>query len=648
MSEPNKPFIPATTILPEITVKAVVLGFILSALLAAANAYMGLLLGMTVSASIPAAVISMGVLRFFKNSNILENNIVQTSASAGESLAAGAIFTLPALVLMGYWKEFSYFETLLITLSGGILGVLFTIPLRHALIVKEQLKFPEGVATAEVLIAGNKGGSLLEYLVYGSVFGALIKFVVEGLKLWGNSFEVAGVVKGKAYLYFGTYLTPAVMAVGYIVGLNISFLVFLGGAITWYLAIPAYAAYHGIPDGVDAAAYGGDLWSLKMRYLGVGAMIVGGIWAVISVRSSLVSAVKEGFRSFRKGATNGAEILRTEFDTPMSWVLIGIGVLIVPIFIIYLAEIEHVTISALMTVIMILAGFVFSAVAGYMAGLVGSSNNPISGVTIATVLTSALILAVLMGTDSGNGAASAILIGAVVCCAAAIAGDNMQDLKAGHVLGATPRNQQIMQMVGVVAGALVMAPVLNLLNNAWGIGSDNISAPQATLMRSVAEGVFGGQLPWAVIGIGAFIGILIILADQLLAYRGSKFRMPVLAVAVGLYLPFYLDSAILLGGLIAWGADRFYKKRNVEATKKKQLQNAGLLFASGLITGEALMGILLAIPIAYTENTDALRFFDMTLPDGFGFFILIASCIWLYGIATHAKANPMLDGEENE
>lgn len=630
----HKPLIPASQILPEITFKAIILGLVLSALLAAANTYMGLLLGMTVSASIPAAVISMAVLRMFRNSNILENNIVQTAASAGESLAAGVIFTMPALVLMNYWSSFNYLETTLIALSGGVLGVFFTIPLRQALIVREKLMFPEGVATAEVLKAGNAGGSLLKFLITGSILGGLIKFVIEGLKLWKSHFDVATIIKGKGYLYFGTYLTPAVMAVGYIVGLNIAFLVFLGGFITWYIAIPAYAAYNGIPEGTDALTYGGDIWSAKIRYLGVGAMIVGGLWAIISIRSALVTAVQEGFKSLKKAKTNLGPVLRTEYDTPMSWVLIGIGALIVPIFIIYVREIHDVTISAVMSIIMIIAGFVFSAVAGYMAGLVGSSNNPISGVTIATILTSSLILLALLGTDSDVGAASAIMIGAVVCCAAAIAGDNMQDLKAGHIVGATPRNQQIMQMIGVIAGALVMAPVLNLLNDAFQIGSEKLSAPQASLMMSVAKGVFGGNLPWDIISVGAGIGALIIIADQILARRGSNFRMPVLAVAVGLYLPFYLDSAIFIGGVIAWLVDRFFKIKGAEKGSPRRLQaeNAGLLFASGLITGEALIGVFMAIPIAITEDENVMRIFDTELPfaDLVGFAVLIGTCYWLY------------------
>ncbi len=655
MSQEHKPYIPATTILPEITVKAIILGIVLSAVLGAANAYMGLFLGLTVSASIPAAVLSMAILRMFRTSNILENNIVQTAASAGESLAAGVIFTLPALVLMGYWTEFNYLETTMIAATGGVLGVLFTIPLRNALIVKEKLLFPEGLATAEVLKVGNEGGGFLKYLVVGSVIGGSIKLIIEGFKLWGGHFEASALIKGKGFLYFGTYLTPAVMAVGYIVGLNISFLVLLGGAISWYIAIPTSIAINGVPEGVDLMDHVGALSSSKIRYLGVGAMIIGGLWAIISIRGSLASAVKEGISAFRKTKDHTATALRTEYDTPMQWVIIGIGVLLVPIFIIYYREIQLLEISIFMTILMVIAGFVFSAVAGYMAGLVGSSNNPISGVTIATILSCALILAALLGTDSPVGAASAIMIGAVVCCAAAIAGDNMQDLKAGYVLGATPRNQQYMQVVGVVAAALVMAPVLNLLNNAYTIGSSVLQAPQATLMKSVAVGVFGGELPWNYIYGGVGIGILIIILDQILARRGSNFRMPVLAVAVGMYLPMYLDTAIFFGGVVAWLVERHFKKQELAVAtrtdsavetptagidmemRKGNAEKAGLLFASGLITGEALIGVGMALPIWYFENNEIMKLTDNPLPDWVGLSVFIACCAGLYYAVVKSK-----------
>ncbi len=597
----NKPYISPETKLNELTLKSVIIGATLSVVLGAANAYFGLFSGLTVSASIPAAVISMAVLKAFKNSNILENNLIQTAASAGESLAAGIIFTLPALVIMGYWESFNYLETTLIAICGGVLGVLFTIPLRKALIVKEKLAFPEGVATAEVLKTGEKGGDSIKYLIIGSLLGGLYKFGFEALNLWSGLFEKAILLKERYYLYFSLNLSPALVAVGYIVGLNISFLVFLGGVISWYVGIPLYILLRGAPEELSAVQIGGEIWSSHIRYLGVGAMIVGGLWALVGLRSALGQALETAFEAFKKGSKSLSTTSRTELDTPMSWVLIGIGVMTIPIFFIYLTLIKDVPITLFMSLIMIVAGFLFSAVAGYMAGLVGSSNNPISGVTIATILTTALLLLLLMGTsDPAKGAAGAILVGAIVCCAAAIAGDNMQDLKAGHILGSTPRNQQIMQMVGVVSGALLIAPILNLLLASKGIGlptllhPNPLSAPQATLMMSVASGIFGGNLPWDIIVIGGFIGVLIILADEYLKRKKSNFKMPVLAVAVGLYLPFELDSSIFIGGLIAWLLEKGYQKAQ-NSTSVDQAKNAGLLMASGLITGEALIGILIAV-----------------------------------------------------
>ena len=642
-TEEEPSYISPATQLPELTLKAVLLGAALSVILSAANAYFGLFAGLTVSASIPAAVISMAILKLFKNSNVLENNMVQTAASAGESLAAGVIFTIPALIIMGYWETFNYWETTLIAMTGGILGILFTIPLRNALIVKEKLKFPEGVATAEVLKTGESGGGTVRYLVWGGVVGGLFKLSDSALNLWNGLFEQAVLINNKLYLYFGLNLSPALVAVGYIVGLNVSFLVFLGGAISWYVAIPIYMATVGVPEGASSVEEMGILvWSSQIRYLGVGAMVVGGLWALLSLRQSLATAFRSGVAAFQKGGQQLQQV-RTELDTPMSWVLIGIGVLIVPVFALYLREIHDVVITGVMAVIMVVAGFLFSAVAGYMAGLVGSSNNPISGVTIATILATALLLATLMGTDDpGRGAAATILVGAVVCCAAAIAGDNMQDLKAGHVLGATPYKQQIMQVVGVVAGALAIAPVLNNLLIAYGIGTptpeqpDALAAPQATLMQSVADGIFRGGLPWTIVAIGAVIAVVIIAIDVYLKNRNANFRMPVLAVAVGLYLPLELDTSIFVGGLVAWAVERYVRRRTdssageVAAQAKGMAEKAGLLLASGLITGEALMGIAIAIGIVASGPGQLRIFEDAPFGSLPGLILLILIVIGIY------------------
>ena len=637
----HQPYIPAETRLNEITLRAVVLGVVLSAVLAAANAYLGLFAGMTVSASIPAAVISMAILKMFRDSNVLENNIVQTAASAGESLAAGVIFTIPALIIIGAWTEFNYWEVTMIAAFGGLLGVLFTIPLRRALIVDQPLKFPEGVATAEVLKVGDQGGSSVRYVGWGGLIGVLFKLGSSGMHLWAETAQAARYVGG-SIAYIGSNLSPALVGVGYIIGFNVSVVVFAGGALNWWVAIPILAAQQGIDLSADPAGAAGALWSTQTRYLGVGAMVVGGLWALVGLRKSLLSGVRasiDAYRQVRSGSAAGA-IPRTEIDAPMQWVGAAMAFSVVPLFFIFNYFTNDVMTSAFMAVVMLVAGFLFSAVAGYMAGLVGSSNNPISGVTIATILTSALLL-LAMGTSSAVGPAAAIFIGAVVCCAAAIAGDNMQDLKAGHVLGATPRNQQIMQVVGVGAAAVFMAPILTLLLEAYGIGVPSadhpspLAAPQSTLMASVASGVFGGALPWNLVMVGMVIAVLVILLDSWLGRRGSEFRTPVLAVAVGIYLPFELEVPMLVGGLLATLASRRLANEGDSAQTKGSQQ--GLLFASGLITGEALTGIALAVPIVVWGRGDILAIFGSHSMAWPGLILLGIVVVALYRSATRVE-----------
>ena len=636
--------------LPEITIKAVILGVVLSVVLAAANAYLGLFAGMTVSASIPAAVVSMGVLRLFKKNNILENNIVQTAASAGESLAAGVIFTLPALVIMDYWTEFDYLWVTIIAGFGGLLGVLFTIPLRRALIVEGDLKFPEGVATAEVLKSGQKGGSDIWYIVKSALAGGLFKLGAgSGLRLWPDTVEIARRVGGSV-AYVGSNLSPALLAVGYIVGLNIAVLIFIGGAINWLIAIPICAGLQSWPtvDGSPMAALdvAGRLWSEKTRYLGVGGMLVGGLWTIFQLRGSLLSGVLSGLKAYQKTGDKPIELDRAEKDIPMKWVLILILCSIVPLFWVYEVFVAKVSVSLPMAVVMLVTGFLFSAVAGYMAGLVGSSNNPISGVTIATVTVSALLLLVLMGKDAANGPPAAIVIGGVVCCAAAIAGDNMQDLKTGHIIGATPWKQQIMQMVGTVSAAVVMAPVLKLLLTAYGFAGhssakDNpLIAAQANLMASVAKGVFSGNVPWLFVGIGGAMAVAIIILNEILVARRSSFRTPVLAVAIGIYLPLELEVPILIGGVIHFLIKGWQKTRQLPAEHVETSDRCGLLFASGLITGEAIIGILLAVPIVASGRADVLAIGNNNLGPWPGLILMAGITVWLYfvGRGTRPKS----------
>lgn len=656
-TDPHSPLVPSSVRLPEITGKAIVLGILLSVVLAGANAYLGLFAGMTVSASIPAAVMSMAVLRFFRRSNILENNLVQTAASAGESVAAGVIFTVPALLLMGYWENFDFWEVTAIAGVGGVVGTLFSIPLRRALVVEEKLQFPEGVATAEVLKSGGivRGGQdelpeelqgvgadedsqrrSIRALALAGLAGAGMKFAETGMNLWAGTLAVGGRALGAIWVV-GMNLSPALISVGYIVGLNIASLIFLGGALAWLVGIPIYVWQTGMPAG-DAVSAANTIWSTQIRYMGVGAMVIGGLWALINLLEPVRRGVASGLRAYRARAAG--QIERTAHDAPMNWVLLATALSVVPIFIVYQLVVDNFVVSAIMAVVMLVAGFFFSAVAGYMAGLVGSSNNPISGVTIATLLFTSLLLLFLLGADSAVGPAAAVFVGAVVACAAAISGDTMQDLKAGYIIGATPWRQQFMELLGVVSAAFVMAPVLFLLQARYGIGAptathpDPLTAPQATLMASVATGVFQGGLPWLMVFIGMAVAVAIILYDKWLEAREANFRAPVLAVAVGIYLPLELSTSIFVGGLVWWLAERA-----VAARQRKQAM-AGLLLASGLITGEALVGILLAVPIVLSSwspafGADMFQIFGSPPLGGWpGAVAMVGIAYWLYRVAT--------------
>ena len=606
----DRPVVPPTVSLPEITVKAVVLSIVLAAILAAANAYLGLFAGMTVSASIPAAVASMAILRLFKQSNILENNIIQTAASSGEALAAGVIFTIPALLLVGYWSDFDYWQTASIATVGGLLGVLFTIPLRRALIVTARLRFPEGVATAEVLKVARPvdqeighGGATgpthaaLDFrtLISAALLGGVVKFGESGLRLWTESLEGTAQA-GRTVLYAGLNLSPALLAVGVIIGLNTAVVVFLGGVIGWLVLMPIHGIIHGLPAGKTGLAAAMTIWSGQIRYVGIGAMLTGGLWTLTKLREPVLNSLQTLGQSYRAGRLSASTVLpRTEQDAPLPWIVVPFVLALLPMAWIYTTVVASVPIGLLMTAMMAVAAFLFSSVAAYMAGLVGSSSNPVSGVTIATIMVASLLLVWFMGVGHPAGPAATLVIGAVVCCAAAMGGDNLQDLKTGHLVGATPWKQQIMQVVGVLTGAVVLVPVLSLLQAKYGIGEPTaghphpLTAPQATLMASLTRSVFGAGLPWPLVGLGAAIGVLVILLDRRLEARESEFRLPVLGVALGIYLPLKLSVTIFLGGVIAALARR---------VASNEPSRRGLLFAAGLITGEALMGILLAIPIA--------------------------------------------------
>ncbi|HEX3477195.1 MAG TPA: oligopeptide transporter, OPT family [Kofleriaceae bacterium] len=662
-----EPYVPASKSLPELTIGVLILGGLLSVILGGANAYLGMFAGMTVSASVPAAVISMGILRAMRTGNILQNNAVQTAAASGEGLASGVIFTLPAMVILQKWSHFSYLETTLISAFGGILGVLFTIPLRRALIIDQPLQFPEGVATAEVLKVGAEGGGGLRVLVLSAVIGAVVKVGSTGFKLWAETVRFGGWITGGTAtaqaattpaaaagaaagsgtpFYFGINASPALLSVGYIVGFNVASVIFAGSVLNRWIAVPLFSMFGDASaivtdkhislaqalagaNALDAA----DLYhKFVTRYLGVGGMLVGGLWSLYKLRKSLLGGITAGLDAYKKRRAGGqASVLRTEHDMPMNIILILIAASVLPLFFIFWHFTESAWVGAVMAVVMVIAGFLFSAVASYMAGLVGSSNNPVSGITISTILVSALLLLGL-GLKTPAGPIAAVLIGGVVCCAAAIGGDNLQDLKCGQLVGSTPWKQQVMQILGVVVAAFVMAPMLNLLNEAYHIGSEKLPAPQANLMGTVAFGVFEGGLPKMIIAIGAAIAVVVIVIDSLLQRSGSKFRMPVMAFAVGVYLPFDLNVSIFLGGVISWLVTRALDRAEASPERRGGVERNGLLAAAGFITGEALLGVALAVPIVFNVPlTIADGKFEHFAPPALAFVVVVM--ILLYKLA---------------
>jgi len=633
----------------ELTLRAIVLAVVLAVILAAANAYLGMFAGMTIASAIPAAVVSMAVLKVLGGGNILENNIVATGASAGTSIATGVIFTIPALILLGYWTDFRYMWVLAIAGLGGLLGVLFSVPLRRSLIVDQKLAFPEGKAAAEVLRTGDRPGEGLKILAGAAGLGGVMKLAAgSGLRLIPDTASVSAWFD-RTLGYFGTNLSPALFGVGYIVGLNIGLVMLAGGTIAWLVAIPIYSTWFLANDpamsaqlagsGAEAAAYA--IWSSQVRYLGVGAMLTGGVWTLISLRRSLISGIQSGLTADH--GPGGASVPRTERDLPMRYILVGTLIFVLPLLALYQAIVGQWLVSLPMTIIMIVAGFLFVSVSAYMAGLVGSSNNPVSGLTIATILFAALVLAVLLGRDSPIGAVATIMIGAVVCCAACIGGDNLQDLKCGYLLGATPWKQQVMLAIGGVSSACVMAPVLSLLAQAYGIGVPTEShpnpllAPQANLMASVANGIFGGELPWTMIGIGIGIGVVIIVIDERLKKSGAGWRAPVLACAVGIYLPIELSVPIFAGGLVAHLVERRFPPSDVEGDRER-LHQKGTLFSAGLITGEALMGIIIAIPIVVMGSAERLALPESLHFGGWLGLVMLATVAYLlYRTSTLAR-----------
>ncbi|MCK5074239.1 MAG: oligopeptide transporter, OPT family [Bacteriovoracaceae bacterium] len=575
----------------EFTLVAVVVGIIIGVVMTAANVYLGLYAGMTVSASIPAAVIAMGIFKgvLGKKNSIHQSNIVQTMASAGESLAAGIIFTLPALILVGAWNEFKFWPTTLIAISGGLLGILFMIPLRKALIVDDKdLTYPEGVACAAVLQTGSsddKEGFIL--ILKGLMLGSVFKFFTGGMKIIHASVEKAFIANDRVW-FFGSDISPALMAVGYIVKLEIAMLVFIGGAIGWFIGMPILGLTVDIGN-KSALDLAWELWSTQIRYLGVGAMLTGGVWSIISVRKGITNGLGELRKGYAKNKTG--TVSRTEQDMSLWSILIMFLVSITIMMFVYQYMIGIFGITLLATVMMIIAAFLFVAVSSYIVGLVGSSNNPVSGMTISALLMSAALFLVL-GLKGENAILATLGVAAIVCCAACTAGDCSQDLKTGVLVGATPKYQQWAQIIGVVIPAFVIAPVLTVLHKSEGIGV-GLKAPQATLFASITNALFGdGNLPYRMVVIGIILGIVVIIIDHFFLKKAGKFRLHLMPMAVGIYLPITLAIPMVIGGFIRFLIDR---KKGDDSS---EVDN-GVLLSSGIIAGEAIMGVVLAMLVYF-------------------------------------------------
>lgn len=609
----------------ELTLRTVILGLVLAAVLGAANVYLGLKVGMTVSASIPAAVVATLLLRrVMGGGTVLEANQVQTAASAGESLAAGILFTVPALVLIGVWARFDFWATTLIAIAGGWLGVLFMIPMRRVFIEESpELPYPEGVACASVLEAGGERADPddANAVIRGGLLGAIVKLAVSFFGILQSSIESAIAVGGVRPLFIGADLSPALLAVGYIVRLEVALQIFLGGAFGWLVVLPlapeVISAF--APESVDlaravsmdfegsASERAWTLWSQGVRYVGVGAMAVGGLSALVHVRAGLMRA----FVELRRGWSGRAETGAARLDLPPGQIALFTVISIMIVAALYWRFTGDIGVTVLATVIMVVASFFFVGVASYIVGLVGNSNSPVSGMTITAVLMTGGLLW-LFGYTGVEGMVATLGVAAIVCCAACTAGDVCNDLKTGSLVGASPRQQQKMQLAGVVVAAFVMAPVMQLLHDAYGIGSRELAAPQASLFASLVRGFFGGEeLPWGLVGLGAGVGISVLLLDGVIARRGGSFRLHLMPIAVGLYLPFGLSVPIVVGGLIEWAGRRHVSTEFTKASSASQPSppsQRGILFASGVVAGEALVGVGIAMLIGLGIEGPSLSF----------------------------------------
>ncbi|AAO90643.2 OPT family oligopeptide transporter [Coxiella burnetii] len=655
----SEPLIPASTSLPEFTFKAIVLSILLAIVLSAANAYLALKIGTTISASIPASVLALGILRFFKQHNVLESNLVQTAASAGEGVAAALAYVLPAMIFLRIWNGFPYWETLIIAVLGGLLGVLFAAILRRVMLNLPVLRFPEGTAIGNLLKISVKGKGGLKLLANGGVVGGIIAFAQTGLKIVSDNLQL-WTFTGKTVFGFGWGFTPAVLASGYIVGFEVAVSFLIGVTLGWVIILPLIGLYYGLPanatSAYDAAT---QLWDAHLRFVGVGTMLVGGLWTLLNLLKPIIKGVHLSFVNFRKklGETSGQR-LRIEADIPPVWIIVGVLALIgFSFFYIFyyfreanfLGSGNFLAFVAFVSIIYILVvGFLLATISSYVCGLVGSSNNPLSGLLITAILLLAFLFLLIFhvhGSVQAHRVASAVIIIATVLAGiGSIAGENIQDLKAGRMVGATPWRQQVMMGVGVIVSALIIGPVLQLLFNAYGMGgvyprpgmdpSQMLAAPQSALMAAVARGVLTRHLNWDMVIVGAFVAVIIIILDEFLKRR--NFRVPALAVGLAIYLPPEVIMPVVVGGMISLLVKKPSQRKRRSAEQEQELVHShqrGVLMACGMVAGSALMGVILAIPFVIMGTANALSIVTprfAPIADVLGVIVFLALCAWFY------------------
>ncbi len=648
----------------EITFKAVILAILLTVILGASNAYLALKLGQTVSASIPAAIIAMGALRFFRRHNVLENNIVQTAASAGEGVAATIAFVLPGLLIIGYWQYFKFWETVLITLTGGLLGVLFSVPLRRVMLNYPTLSFPEGTAIGNVLKASASGKLQMKYLVKGGLVGSVISLCQTGFKVLSESLPIWSVNNNMLY---GVTLgfSPALLAAGFIVGIEACVAILVGLVLAWGIGIPAYSHYYGLPSGANYYDMAMSLRAVHIRYIGVGTMLLGGIWTMLTLIKPIMSSLSTSFSSLRGTRKNqsNARVIRTERDIPMIYVCVGIGFLAICAFFVFshffnmegqpLSNALRYGISGFAVIYLLVIGFLLASVCGYLTGLVGITNNPLSGLILISALLSSLLLLLFFGHNLYNNVAMTkvavsivLIITVIISTAIVISGENLQDLKAGRMVGATPWKQQVMLLIGVAVAALVIAPVLELLFKAYGVGgvfpranmdpAQMLGAPQSALITAVIQGVFGNSLPWLDLRIGIGIAAVAIVVDEYLKKR--NLRLPILGIGIGIYLSPEVTSAVVIGGILNYACKFAMRHRSASMIEKSF--EGGTLLACGIVAGAALMGVILAIPFVLKQSSDALRLVPQSFTSigyALGLTVVILLLTWLYRTTVHSK-----------